>query len=249
MERNGWAQRQSKEGGRHEAYKTMSDKFKKTVEYIGKLQGIGPRQANRIALAVLNWPKEEIVKFSEAIWHLSEGVSLCQECFNFSDPEPSPSASYGTGDVRCRLCADSKRDQTKICVVEKITDLEAVEKTGLYKGVYHVLGGTINPLESSLPQNLKIKELVARIESKLNGHELEVIIATNPQATGETTALYLEEVLKPLGINPVRGREGPQRASASYGIKITRLAKGLASGSTLEYADTATLHHAFKNRK
>lgn len=197
----------------------MNNKFKKVVEYIAKLQGIGPRQANRITLAVLNWPKEEIAKFSEAIWHLSEGVSLCQDCFNFSE------------EAQCRLCSDSKRDQTKICVVEKIIDLEAIEKTGLYKGVYHILGGAINPLENSLPQSLKIKELVARVKSKLNGHELEVIIATNPQTTGETTALYLEELLKPLS------------------IKTTRLAKGLASGTTLEYADAATLHQAFKNRK
>ncbi|TSC75015.1 MAG: recombination protein RecR [Parcubacteria group bacterium Gr01-1014_44] len=203
----------------------MSSKFKKAVEYIAKLQGIGPRQATRIALAVLNWPKEEIARFSEVIFNLSEGVSLCQECFNFSE------------DKTCRLCSDPKREHGKICVVEKITDLEAIEKTGLYRGVYHVLGGAINPLEGSLPQNLKIKELENRIKNRLadytNGskEELEIIIATNPQTTGETTALYLEEVLKPIG------------------IKITRLAKGLASGSTLEYADAATLHHAFKNRK
>ncbi len=203
----------------------MSNKFKKAVEYIAKLQGIGPRQANRITLGVLNWPKEEIAKFAEAVFSLSEGVNLCQECFNFSE------------EARCRLCSDSKRDQAKICIVEKITDLEAIEKTGLYHGVYHVLGGAINPLEGSLPQNLKIKELENRIKNRLaiatNGakEELEVIIATNPQTYGETTALYLEELLKPLS------------------IKTTRLAKGLASGSTLEYADAATLHHAFKNRK
>ena len=206
-------------------FEIMSNKFKKAVEYIAKLQGIGPRQATRIALAVLNWPKDEISKFAEVIFSLSEGVNLCQECFNFSE------------DGRCRLCSDPKRDQAKICVVEKITDLEAVEKTGLYRGVYHVLGGAINPLEGSLPLSLKIKELENRIKNRLatatNGskEELEVIIATNPQTYGETTALYLEELLRPTG------------------IKITRLAKGLASGSTLEYADAATLHHAFKNRK
>src|SRR3989344_3118645 len=203
----------------------MSNKFKKAVEYIAKLQGIGPRQATRIALAVLNWPKEEIARFSQAVFDLSEGVNLCQECFNFSE------------DGRCRLCSDPKRDQAKICVVEKITDLEAIEKTGLHRGVYHVLGGAINPLEGSLPQSLKINELVARIKSRLATHtngskeELEIIIATNPQTYGEITALYLEELLKPMG------------------VKITRLAKGLASGSTLEYADAATLHHAFKNRR
>lgn len=224
----------------------MSSKFKKTVEYISKLQGIGPRQATRIALAVLNWPKEEIAEFAETIFGLSEGVNLCRECFNFSDSEPSSPTNNRTREASCRLCADSKRDRAKICVVEKITDLEAIEKTGLYRGVYHVLGGAINPLENTLPQSLKINELLARIKNYpaisrrrldiLNGdttpqEELEIIIATNPQTSGETTALYLEEILKPLG------------------IKTTRLAKGLASGSTLEYADAATLHHAFKNRK
>ena len=206
-------------------FEIMSNKFKKAVEYIAKLQGIGPRQATRITLAVLNWPKEEIARFSQAVFDLSEGVNLCRECFNFSE------------ESKCRLCSDPKREQAKICVVEKITDLEAIEKTGLYRGVYHVLGGAINPLEGSLPQSLKIKELEDRIKNRLatatNGskEELEVIIATNPQTYGETTALYLEELLKPMS------------------IKITRLAKGLASGSTLEYADSATLHHAFKNRR
>ncbi len=203
----------------------MSNKFKKIVEYIAKFPGIGPRQSTRIAMGLLNWPKEELANLAEAIFSLSEGVNLCQSCFNFSE------------NAHCSVCTDPKRDQTKICVVEKITDLEAVEKTGLYKGTYHVLGGAINPLEGALPQSLKIKELVERIKRSSSfsrpglEKELEIIIATNPQTTGETTALYLEEVLKPLN------------------IKITRLAKGLASGSTLEYADAATLHHAFKNRK
>jgi len=122
-------------------FEIMSNKFKKAVEYIAKLQGIGPRQATRITLAVLNWPKEEIARFSQAVFDLSEGVNLCRECFNFSE------------ESKCRLCSDPKREQAKICVVEKITDLEAIEKTGLYRGVYHVLGGAINPLEGSLPQN------------------------------------------------------------------------------------------------
>ena len=197
----------------------MSSKFKKVVEYISKLQGIGPRQSTRIAMGLLNWPKEELTNLAQAIFNLSEGVNLCQNCFNFAENN------------RCRICDDLKRDQTKICVVEKITDLEVIEKTGLHKGVYHVLGGAINPLEGSLPQSLKIKELAERVKRFDLEKEMEIIIATNPQTTGETTALYFEEMLKPLG------------------IKTTRLAKGLASGSTLEYADAATLHHAFKNRK
>src|SRR3989344_3370468 len=218
----------------------MSSKFKKIVEYISKLPGIGPRQSTRIAMGLLNWPKEELTNLAEAIFSLSEGINLCQNCFNFSE------------NSHCSICSDLKRDQTKICVVEKITDLEAIEKTGLHRGTYHVVGGAINPLEGSLPQSLKVRELVERISKRFDLEdphhlevqpqksprlnlgtlkELEIIIATNPQTTGETTALYLEEILKPLR------------------IKTTRLAKGLASGSTLEYADPATLHHAFKNRK
>lgn len=203
----------------------MSDKFKRAVECVSKLQGIGPRQATRIVLAILGWPKEEIAKFSETLAGLAEGISFCQQCFGFSESE------------QCRICLDPKRDQTKICVVEKVTDMESIEKTGLYRGLYHILGGAINPVDGLLPKNLKIEELVRRIKSfqtqSNNGHsvELEVILATNPNTYGETTALYLEELIKPLG------------------VKFTRLAKGLSSGSYLEYVDSITLQNAFKNRK
>lgn len=211
-----------------ETYNTklcMSQKFKKAVEYFSKLQGIGPRQAARIALAVLNWPKSEITNFAQTISELSEGVGLCQSCFNFSESEI------------CHICSNPRRDSAKICVVDKITSLNSIERSGLYLGHYHVLGGVINPVEGSLPSNLKINELVERTKrmqiqfSNGQSKELEVILATNPDTYGETTAMYIEELLRPLG------------------VKTTRLAKGLSSSSHLEYADAITLQNAFKNRR
>ncbi len=203
----------------------MSQKFKKAIEYFSKLQGIGPRQAARIVMAVLNWPKEEIANFSQVVSELVEGINFCQDCFNLSEEE------------KCQICTNPRRDPTKICVVERIIDLNSIEKTGLYRGLYHVLGGAINPVEGSLPGNLKIKELMARIKNfqkqNTNGHmqELEIILATNPNTYGETTAMYLQEIILPTG------------------IKTTRLAKGLSSGSYLEYVDSITLQNAFKNRR
>jgi len=203
----------------------LSQKFKKAIEYFSKLQGIGPRQAARIVMAVLNWPKEEIANFSQVVSELVEGINFCQDCFNLSEEE------------KCQICTNPRRDPTKICVVERIIDLNSIEKTGLYRGLYHVLGGAINPVEGSLPGNLKIKELMARIKNfqkqNTNGHmqELEIILATNPNTYGETTAMYLQEIILPTG------------------IKTTRLAKGLSSGSYLEYVDSITLQNAFKNRR
>ena len=186
-------------------------------------------------MTVLNWPKEEIAAFAQTVLNLSEGVKFCSDCFNLSEGE------------KCYICFDPRREAEKICVVEKVIDLNSIEKTGLYRGLYHVLGGAINPTEGSLPASLKIKELLQRIklfktssdakalEDKQNTNskvkELEIILATNPNIYGETTAMYLEELFRPLG------------------IKTTRLAKGLSSGSYLEYVDSITLQNAFKNRR
>ena len=213
----------SKRVARYVTY--LSQKFKRAIEYFSKLQGIGPRQAARIVMAVLSWPKEEVVAFAQTVLNLSEGVNFCSDCFNLSENH------------RCYICLDPRRETEKICVVEKIIDLNSIEKTGLYRGLYHVLGGAINPVEGSLPASLKIKELLERIENfqkqNINGStkELEIILATNPNTYGETTAMYLEELFRPLG------------------IKTTRLAKGLSSGSYLEYVDSITLQNAFKNRR
>lgn len=198
----------------------MSQKFQKLIDYFTKLPGIGPRQATRLVLAMLDWPASELEEFSQSVAGLNDGPALCSECFNLTDNE------------KCSICASHKRDQTRIAVVEKITDLQSMEKTGAFNGVYHMLGGHINPANGNLPQNLRIKELVERIEKlKKLTPDIEVIIATNPNTYGETTALYLEEEIRPLE------------------IKTTRLARGLAAGSSVEYADEITLTHALKHRR
>lgn len=198
----------------------MNDRFKKLTEYLAKLPGIGPRQAVRLALDLIEWPTGELENLAEAIKEIKTGPILCQKCFNFSNGK------------FCEICASLKRDQTKIAVVEKVTDLQSMEKNGTYQGVYHVLGGSINPVEGILPEKLKIRELMDRANDlKRLTNDIEIIIATNPNTSGETTALYLENELKPLA------------------IKVTRLARGLASGSSIEYADDITLANAMKHRK
>jgi recombination protein RecR len=198
----------------------MISKFKKLADMFAKLPGIGPRQAMRLVLAMIEWRKTDIEAFSQAINEASHGPVFCSQCFNFTEDET------------CHICASFKRDQTKIAVVEKITDLESMEKTGIYQGVYHVLGGAINPAEGILPEHLRIRELKARAEKLLKlTPDVEIIVATNPDFEGEATAKYLEEELK------------------ATGVKTTRLARGLSAGSTLEYADETTLSNAFKNRK
>ncbi len=188
--------------------------FKQLIEYFKKLPGVGPRQATRFVLALMQRSKEELTGFGEAIASLRDQVKICRQCFNLAD-----------GDL-CSVCKDGSRDKNLICVVEKITDAESIEKTRQFKGVYHILGGAINPTNKVLPENLTIKELMTRMSSKT-----EVIVATNPGAYGEATALYLEEQLK------------------YRNIKTTRLGRGLASGTALEYADDSTLIDALKNRK
>jgi len=198
----------------------MSDKFKKLVDFLTKLPGIGPRQATRLAMAILEWSATDLEEFSSLISNVKKDITFCKECFNLAEGE------------KCSICSSVKRDKTRIAVVEKITDLESMEKTGAFNGVYHVLGGAINPVEGSLPEKLKIVELIERIKrlQKLTP-DIEVILATNPNTAGETTALYLEEELRPLK------------------VKITRLARGLAAGSSVEYADEITLANALKHRK
>jgi len=188
--------------------------FKQLIEYFKKLPGVGPRQATRFVLALMQRSKEDLTGFGEAIASLKDQVKICQQCFNLAD-----------GDL-CSVCKDDSRDKNLICVVEKITDAESIEKTRQFKGVYHILGGAINPTNKVLPENLTIKELMTRMSSKT-----EVIVATNPGAYGEATALYLEEQLK------------------FRNIKTTRLGRGLASGTALEYADDSTLIDALRNRK
>ena len=212
----------------------MSQRIQKLIEFFTKLPGIGPRQATRLVLAMLEWPAVDLEEFSAMIADIKNGPTFCKECFNFAD---SPSTTSGNlevvlGKEKCAICASVKRDQTRIAVVEKVTDLESMEKTRAFGGVYHVLGGAINPADGNLPEKLKIAELVSRVKKlKKLTPDIEVILATNPNTHGETTALYLEEELRPLK------------------VKITRLARGLAAGASLEYADEITISHALKNRK
>lgn len=203
----------------------MSTKFQNLVNFLTKLPGIGPRQAARLTMALLHWPKEELNRLAQTLTELNQSLVFCSQCFNFSEEE------------LCEVCANPRREKHKICVVERVTDLHSIEKTGIFRGHYHVLGGAINPVDGFLPQRLKIPALIERIkklkERAQNGSasEIEIILATNPNTYGDTTAMYLEELLKPLG------------------VKKSRLAKGLASGSYLEYVDAITLQNAFKNRK
>lgn len=203
---------------------TMNLKFQQLVKLFQRLPGVGPRQAARFVIALLDQPEENLVELGTAINRLKKEISFCGECFNISD------------NSHCHICHDTKRDKAKLMVVEKVTDLESVEKTGLYKGLYHVLGGAINPLDKITPANLKIKELEKRLEKISAEQGVELIIATNPNTSGETTAMYLRDLF----------------ASTNWqnrGLSVTRLGRGLSSGSNLEYADEITLKHALEYRK
>ncbi|MEK7514977.1 MAG: recombination mediator RecR [Patescibacteria group bacterium] len=186
-----------------------------------KLPGVGPRQALRFVLALMNHDERDLVMLGDAIARLRTAVQTCTTCFNISD-----------GDT-CRVCGDAKRDPYTILVLEKVTDLESVERTGLYRGRYHVLGGSIHPADGVTADNLRIHELVERVSNLAHpDRPVEVILATNAHAPGETTALYIESLLRPL----------------EY-VRITKLARGLSSGTHVEYADEMTLKNALDFRK
>lgn len=185
------------------------------IEEFNKLPGIGRKTAERLVYFLMKQPRAELQKFSQALIELSRQVSVCDNCFNFSEANP------------CYICGDNRRAKSLLCVVAESHDLAALENTGEYKGLYHVLGGTINVLDGITPDKLKINELLDKTK---NHHLKEVILAFNPDLEGETTAIYLKNLLK---LSP---------------IKLTRLAKGLPMGSDLEYADEATLANAIKGR-
>jgi len=211
----------------------MNPRFKQIAKLFQKLPGVGPRQAARFVIALMDRPEEELHELGMAIKNLKKEIGFCKTCFNISDLPAMPAHAGQTGNGTCTICHDQKRDKSKILVVEKVTDLDSIEKTGLYKGLYHVLGGAINPIDGYTPEKLKITELQYRIVTALkNSPELELIIATNPSTTGDTTSLYLRELFQ-----------------NKKGVVLTRLARGLASGSNLEYADEITLKHALEYRK
>ena len=213
----------------------MNPNFKRIVRLFQKLPGVGPRQAARFVLALMEKPDAELQDLGKAIQNLKQEISFCTNCHNISDnSDVSVGApTEASGWSLCMVCSNSKRDQGKILIVEKVTDLDSIEKTGLYNGLYHVLGGAVNPLDGATPETLKIKELASRVDNMLKtGNGLELIIATNPNTPGETTSLYLKDLFQ-----------------NKKGVVLTRLARGLASGSNLEYADEITLKNALEYRK
>ena len=189
--------------------------LQRLVEQFERLPGIGSKTAQRLAYHVLNLPEDQAKAFSDAIMEAHQKIRRCEVCCNFSDQE------------RCPICRSETRDKAVICVVETPRDAIAIEGTGEYKGVYHVLHGVISPLNGIGPDQLCIKQLLSRLN---NGEVGEVIMATNPTVEGEATAMYLSRLLKPLG------------------VKITRLAYGIPVGGDLEYADDVTLARALEGR-
>jgi len=185
------------------------------VEELSRLPGIGPKTASRLTFYLLRAPKEQVKALSQAIGELQEKIVTCEICYNITEASP------------CPICRDEERDRSLLCVVEEPLDVIAIERTD-YKGLYHVLGGVISPLEGIGPENLKIAQLLRRLESE---PVKEVILATNPSLEGESTAIYIRRLL------------------SSSPIKVTRIAHGLPVGGDLEYADQVTLTRALEGRR
>jgi recombination protein RecR len=186
------------------------------IEALSRLPGIGPKTASRLTFFLLRAPKEQALELSEAVLQLRERVMHCSICHNITETDP------------CPICGSETRDHSLICVVEEPLDVLAIDRTNAYQGVYHVLGGVISPMEGVGPGDLRIKELIGRVEQ---GGIVEIIIATNPSLEGENTAMYLSRRLQPLG------------------VRISRLARGLPVGADLEYADNLTLARAVEGRQ
>jgi len=179
-----------------------------------KLPGIGPKSAQRLTYHLVRAPAEQARTLAEAILAVKERVVFCSRCQNVTENDP------------CNLCRDPTRDRTRICVVEEALDVPALERTGKYRGLYHVLHGVLSPMDGIGPEDLRIKEMLTRLDGVQ-----EVIVATNPTVEGEATAIYLQRLLAPLG------------------IKTTHLARGLPAGADLEYADEVTLSRALEGRQ
>ena len=186
------------------------------IDELGRLPGIGPKSAQRIAFYILQAEPDQPRKLAQILLEVKERVRFCEICFNVTE------------EVRCNICRDARRNQTTICVVEESKDVQAIERTREFRGLYHVLGGAISPIDGIGPDNLRIKELMARLGDP---NIKEVIIANDPNLEGEATATYLTRMLVPLGMT------------------VSRLASGLPVGGDLEYADEVTLGRAFEGRR
>ena len=192
------------------------DPVARLIEALQRLPGIGPKTAQRLSFFLLKRPADEVGELATALIELKSRVVHCSRCWNVTEEDP------------CRICRDPARDARALCVVEEPNDLLALERTGEFKGRYHVLMGALSPLDGIGPEDIKVRELLNRLESEPAD---EVILATNPSVEGEATAIYLAKLLKPLG------------------VRITRIARGLPVGGDLEYADQVTLSKALEGRK
>jgi recombination protein RecR len=186
------------------------------IDELGRLPGIGPKSAQRIAFHLLKVPTDDVARLAHALTEAKAKVRFCERCWNIADAE------------LCPICADDRRDASTVCVVEEARDIVAIERTGEFRGRYHVLLGAMSPLEGIGPEQLKVKELFARIEPE---GITEVILCTNPNTEGEVTAMYLARMLQP------------------FGVRVTRIASGLPVGGDLEYADELTLGRALEGRR
>ena len=186
---------------------------------LARLPGIGRKTAQRLTYFLLKRPPEEMRRLARVLENVAERVHACSRCGNLTEEDP------------CSLCANPRRDHTLVCVVEEASDIAAIERTGEYRGVYHVLGGRLAPLEGVGPDELNIKSLLERVRGRETAPVTEVIVATNPSVEGEATALYLQRLIQPLD------------------IRVTRLARGLPVGGDLEYADGVTIAQALAGRR
>jgi recombination protein RecR len=186
------------------------------IQEFHKLPGVGPKSAQRLTYYLLRAPQEEAQALAQAILEVKEKIVFCSVCENVTDTDP------------CLICTDSQRDRSQICVVEEPLDILALERSRSYHGLYHVLHGVISPMDGVGPEDLKVEELLGRLKG---GTVSEVILATNPNLEGEATAMYLNRLLRPLG------------------VRVTRLARGLPTGADLEYADDLTLARAIEGRQ
>jgi recombination protein RecR len=185
------------------------------IQELSKLPGVGEKTASRLAMHILRGSKEDAEGLARAILEVKEKIRLCGQCYNLTDQDP------------CRLCQDPKRNREVLCVVGSPEDLMALEKSGGYRGLYHVLHGVLSPLEGVGPKDLRVNELLARLQG---GEIKEVILATNPSVEGEATAQYLSQIIKPLN------------------IRVTRIARGVPMGGDLQYIDEVTLSKSLENR-